>query len=88
MDVWGASRWTRDIAGKVLEQHVDPHPAGSTYRLTDQETALRWMCKQYGAHLASLAQDLGGWDCVGLTLKEILVEQAKGRSGGMGQRPM
>ena len=88
MDVWGASRWTRDIAGKVLEQHVDPHPAGSTYRLTDQETALRWMCKQYGAHLASLAQDLGGWECVGLTLKEILAEQAKGRSGGMGQRPM
>jgi len=79
MDVWGASRWTRDIAGRVLEQHVDPHPAGSTYRLTAQETALRWMCKQYGAHLASLAQDLGGWDCVGLTLKEILEEQSKGR---------
>lgn len=88
MDVWGASRWTRDIAGRLLEQHVDPHPAGSTYRLSDRETALRWMCKQYGAHLASLAQDLGGYDCVGLTIKEILEEQAKGRSGGMGPRPM
>ena len=39
-----------DIAAKVLEQHIDPHPAGTTYRLTDRETALRWMCKQYGQH--------------------------------------
>ena len=79
LEVWGAARWTRDIAAKVLEQHIDPHPAGTTYRLTDRETALRWMCKQYGQHLTSLAQDLGGWDCVGLTLQEIIAEQAKGR---------
>ena len=79
LEVWGAARWTRDIAAKVLEQHIDPHPAGTTYRLTDRETALRWMCKQYGQHLTSLAQDLGGWDCVGLTLQEIIAAQAKGR---------
>ena len=79
LEVWGASRWTRDIAAKVLEQHIDPHPAGTTYRLTEREAALRWMCKQYGQHLASLAQDLGGWECVGLTLNEIMTAQAKGR---------
>jgi DNA relaxase NicK len=79
VEVWGASRWTREIAAKVLQEHVDPHPAGTTYRLTDRETALRWMCKQYGKHLTSLAQDLGGWDCVGLTISEILAEQKKGR---------
>jgi hypothetical protein len=79
MQVWGAGRWTRDIAATLLEAHVDPHPAGTTYRLSDRETALRWMCKQYGSHLVSLAQDLGGWDCVGLTLSEILADQKKGR---------
>ena len=79
IEVWGAGKWTRDIAAAVLHQHVDPHPAGSTYRLSERETALRWMCKQYGAHLVSLAADLGGWDCVGLTLSEIMQEQAKGR---------
>lgn len=79
IEVWGASRWTREIAAKVLHEHVDAHPAGTTYRLTDRETALRWMCKQYGAHLVGLASDLGGWECVGLTLNEILTEQAKGR---------
>jgi DNA relaxase NicK len=72
--VWGASAWTRDLAGRVLEEHIDPHPAGTTYRLTERDAALRWMCRQYGAHLVSLAQDLGGWDCLGLTLQEMLKE--------------
>ena len=79
MDVWGAGRWTRDLAAQVFQAHVDPHPAGTVYRLSDRETALRWLCRQYGQHLTSLAQDLGGWDCVGLSLGEILAEQAKGR---------
>lgn len=75
IDVWGAGRWTRDLAAQVLQQHVEPHPSGSTYRLSEQETALRWMCKQYGSHLVGLAADLGSWECVGLTLREIIREQ-------------
>lgn len=78
LQVWGASGWTRELAGLVLEEHVDAHPAGSIYKLTEREAALRWMCKQYGAHLVDLANDLGGWDCVGLTLNEIIKGQANG----------
>ena len=78
-EVWGASAWTRELAGKVLQEHIDPHPAGTTYRLTQRDAALEWMCKQYGAHLVDLANDLGGWDCVGLTLREIISAQAKKR---------
>ena len=74
LDVWGASKWSRDIAAQVLKEHIDPHPAGSVNRLSERENALRWMCKQYGAHLVSLAHDLGGWDCVGLTLSEMISE--------------
>lgn len=71
-EVWGASRWTRELATELLEAHIDPHPAGSTYRLTQRDAALRWMCKQYGPHLTSLADDLGGWPELGLTLREML----------------
>jgi DNA relaxase NicK len=78
-EVWGASSWTRDLAGAVLQEHVDPHPAGTTYRLTQRDAALEWMCRQYGSHLVDLAVDLGGWDCVGLTLSEIISEQSKKR---------
>lgn len=73
-DVWGASTWSRELAGMVLQEHIDPHPAGTTYRLSERDKALAWMCKQYGKHLVSLAADLGGWECLGLTLKEILNE--------------
>lgn len=78
LEVWGASKWTRELAAAVLREHVEPHPAGSTYRLSQRDAALAWMCKQYGAHLVSLCEDLGGWDCVGLTLSEIIEAQKKG----------
>jgi DNA relaxase NicK len=75
VEVWGASQWTRDLATKVLREHVDPHPAGSIRREASRDRALSWMCKQYGPHLVSLADDLGGWKELGLTLREMLREQ-------------
>lgn len=74
-DVWGATRWTRDLAEKVLQAHVDPHPAGTVYRQPERDRALAWMCKQYGAHLVSLVSDLGSWECLGLTLREMIEKE-------------
>lgn len=79
IEVWGAARWTRELAALALQNHVDPHPAGTTYRLSDRDTALAWMCRQYGAHMASLADDLGDWQSVGLTLREMIAEQQQAR---------
>lgn len=81
IEIWGASAWTRELASKVLQQHVDPHPAGSVYKLSERETALRWMCKQYGLHMVGLAADLGGWKEVGLTLMEMVKEQQENERG-------
>ncbi len=80
-EVWGASAWTRELSARVLEQHIDPHPAGTTYKLSERDAALGWMCKQYGQHLVSLAGDLGGWDVLGLTLSEILKAQRLSKGG-------
>lgn len=74
LEVWGASKWTRQLAGEVLEQHIDPHPPGTVRRESARDRALRFMVQQYGAHLTSLAADLGGWDVLGLTLREMLAE--------------
>jgi hypothetical protein len=76
-DAWGASRWTRALAGELLGQMLDPVPPGTIWKRTKREQALRWMVRQYGPHLVSLAEDLGGWDCVGLTLREMLEEERK-----------
>jgi hypothetical protein len=79
-EVWGASKWTRQLAADVLEQLLDPHPPGTVRRDSKRDQALRWMASQYGPHLVSLAADLGGWDVLGLTLKEM-VSESKVRHG-------
>lgn len=71
LDVWGASKWTRQLAAEVLHEHLDPHPPGTVRRETERDRALGFMVEQYGAHLVSLAADCGGWDVMGLTLREI-----------------
>ena len=74
LEVWGASKWTRQLAAEILEEMLDPHPPGTARRLVKRETALRWMCMQYAPHLVSLAADLGGYPELGLTLGEMIVE--------------
>lgn len=71
-DAWGASVWTRELAALVLEDHVDPHPAGTTWRKSDLETRLSWLCRQYGPTLFELLAEVGDWKCVGLSLGEHL----------------
>lgn len=81
LDVWGAGRWTRDLAAQVLQAHVDPHPAGTVYRMSETDHKLWWMCRQYGGALVELAADVGSWECVGLTIKEMIDTQKRLRQG-------
>lgn len=74
VEVWGANKWTRQLAAELLLQHVDPHPPGTVRKLTDRQRALRVLAKQYGPTLAAEAADLGGWDVLGLTLRELVAE--------------
>jgi predicted Zn-dependent protease len=79
LEFWGASSWSRELAGAILQEHVDPHPAGTVYRLTERDRAVEWLCRQYGAHLLSLAEDLGSWECVGLQLRDTIAAQQEKR---------
>ena len=83
-EVWGASKWTSELHAQLLGGHVDPHPAGTVYRLTDDESSFEWMCKQYGAMLARQAEDCGGWEAVGLNIADKLAELAEREARRMG----
>lgn len=74
VDVWGSSGWARDLAGRILQDHVDPHPAGTVYRRTDLESRVEWICRQAGPTLLEMLADCGTWECVGLTLGEKIKE--------------
>jgi hypothetical protein len=80
VEVWGASKFTRALAAEVLERHLDAYPPGTVRKDSKRDQALRFMTKQYGAHLVSLADDLGGWDCLGLTLAEMIEENRRSRT--------
>lgn len=79
VEVWGASAWSRDLAAKVLEAQLEPLPAGTTYKLSEQERKLRFLCKQYGPTLMQLASDLGSWEMVGPNLRQIILANKGGR---------
>jgi hypothetical protein len=82
LEVWGASKWTRDLAGRILQAKLEPLPAGTTYKLSEQERKLRFMCKQYGAAIMQLADDLGSWDLVGPNLQMLIKAEIDKRSKG------
>ena len=79
LEVWGASTWSRELAGEVLASHVDPHPAGTVWRKTSHERAFHFCCQQYGAMFLELFDQVGSWECVGLTIKEKLDELREGK---------
>lgn len=73
-EVWGASRFTRELAARVLQSELAAYPPGTVWKDSQRDRALRFMCQQYGAHLMSLKDDLGSWECLGLTLSEMIRE--------------
>lgn len=76
LEAWGASTWSRELAGEILREHIDPHPAGTVYRKTSLDARLDWLCRQGGATLLELYEAVGcDWKCVGLTLGEKIKEQ-------------
>jgi DNA relaxase NicK len=78
-EVWGASKWSRDLAGRALEASIERNPAGAVWRQTTTERRLRFLARQYGPTLIGLAHDLGSWECVGLTLRDYVQDEKRRR---------
>ena len=79
LEIWGASKWTRQLAEAVLSEAVNPHPPGTVRKESDMDRKLRWMVKQYGPTLVQLFSDLGSWECVGLQLRDAIRAQKESR---------
>jgi hypothetical protein len=79
LEIWGASKWTRQLAEAVLSEVVNPHPPGTVRKESDMDRKLRWMVKQYGPTLVQLFSDLGSWECVGLQLRDAIRAQKESR---------
>ena len=70
---WGMADWTHDLAKKAFALELQRIYIRA-HKQSEDDKALRWMLRQYKGPLLRMASDLGGWDCVGLTLGEMLKE--------------
>lgn len=73
---WGCSPWMQELARTTMALDLE-RIVMRTHKISKDEEALRWMCKQYGGMLSRLHGDLGDWPCVGLEIGRILGEMAK-----------
>ncbi len=77
LECWGASKWTRQLAADILGTVLDPHPPGTVRKRTSREIALRFMCRQYGAHMLDLAISLDSNAAMGECLVQMIREERR-----------
>ncbi|MDZ4284192.1 MAG: hypothetical protein U1C04_25970 [Hydrogenophaga sp.] len=71
---WGFTEWSHDLAAEVFALELE-RIYMRTRKVSKDEEALRWMCRQYGAMLQRYKVDLGDWACVGLEVGRIIQDQ-------------
>jgi hypothetical protein len=77
--VMGSSRWLREVWRGVSGLELEPVQVGKVWRQSDDDRAYCSFLRQYGGLLKRIAEDLGGWDCVGLQIGHDLAEREKVR---------
>lgn len=81
-EVWGASRFTREIAARAFQLDTGSFPAGGLKKENDLERRLHFLCKQYAPTLLELKAAVGSWECVGLSLEQLVKAQMAGGNRG------
>jgi hypothetical protein len=71
--VWGASRYTRDLAARVLQKDLDAFPAGTVWKETSEQQKRRAGARQYGPLFVRWLQQTGDIDTAfGRELQELI----------------
>lgn len=73
---WGFSPWSHELAKETMALDLE-RMAIRTRKVSKDEEALRWMCRQYAGQMTRLKADLGDWACVGKQLGEWIEEQQR-----------
>jgi hypothetical protein len=72
--VWGFSTWTYELALEAMALDLE-RICIRTKRMSKDDAALAWMCRQYGAMLLRLRDDLGDFSAVGKQIEYVIQEQ-------------
>lgn len=74
---WGFASWSQDLILEALKLNVEKIQGLGWKPQTDDEITLDWLCRQYGPLLGRMVEDLGSWQCVGLTIGDRIAELAR-----------
>lgn len=75
-EVWGCTRWARELAEEVLALELEA-VVMRTKKRTSREEKLAWMCRAYGKAIMDLHQEKGTFEAMNHIL-DIIKRQADG----------
>lgn len=70
---WTFTSWTNDLAKEALALDLERYYV-RTRKISKDDAAMRWMCKQYASMLRRQHDDLGSWDMVGREIARVIQE--------------
>lgn len=73
-EAWGFAGWSHQLILAALKLNVEKIKGLGWQPQSDDEKTLDWLCRQYGPLLCRMVEDLGSWECVGLTLGDRIAE--------------
>lgn len=73
-EAFGASRWLTEALASIGWDHLQLQAVGTIRTPTDTERQRSYLLKQYGRIIENWAQDVGGWEKLGVVLQRALVE--------------
>lgn len=68
VEVFGVSKWSRELGERLSGQEIERIRAGSLWRPPDLSRARSALIRQYGQLLGAWADEVGGWEALGLVL--------------------
>lgn len=74
---WGFAAWSQQLILAALKLNVEKIQGIGWKPQSDDEKTFDWLCRQYGPLLGRMVQDLGSWECVGLTIGDRIAELAR-----------
>ena len=76
-EAWGFAAWSQELILAALKLNVEKIKGLGWQPQSDDEKTFDWLCRQYGPLLGRMVEDLGSWECVGLTLGDRIAELAR-----------
>jgi hypothetical protein len=72
IDLYGAARWSRDLATRLGHPDVAKLSLGTVYRDEDVQRARRSLFRQYGEVLRGIEAEVGSWAAAGVYIGDVL----------------